>query len=212
MSNIIHIQKEDLMKTLLMFISSVALFCGCATPTRVDQADHLDIPRDEVDSYFERLDSLLSRKNLRVRPKVSEVEVDLIDFEKGAAGVAYGSTVDDVVAVWGNPSGFLIREIKDDWDMYIGACRFGFIGNELVYISIHNATLPNAYFENGISFKSSMEDVLSVFGEPDKSSGFLYTFRTEKGYAIKFHFIPDSKKKGSEKLIGIAIYHPEAGK
>ena len=179
-----------------------------------DQSIHKNKESSAVNagSYYEQLNSLLSRKKLKVYPKTSDRDINRIEVEKGGAGVLYGSTTDDVIAIWGKPSGFLINDIRDSWDMYIGACRFGFVENSLVYISIHNVTVPDAKFDNGISFESSIEDVLDAFGEPSKASDYFYTFRNDNGFVIKFHFTPDSKNKDIEKLIAVSIYHPDAGK
>ncbi len=200
------------MKKQILIIPLVLLVSGCTHLSNQNADAHPANTTVEANSYFAHLSSLLSRNNLSVLPKNPDQDVNLIEVEKGAAGVSFGTTVDDVVAVWGNPSGFMIRDIRDDWDMYIGACRFGFLGNELVYVSIHRVTIPDAYFANGINFKSSIEDVLSAFGKPIKATDYNYIFRDGNGYVTKFHFMPDSKNKGTEQLIAIAVSHPDAGK
>jgi hypothetical protein len=163
------------------------------------------------ESYYGKLKSMLSRKTLKVRPKVSERDVNLIDVEKGAAGVLFGASMDDIVAVWGKPCGINTYGIRDIWTLYIGACRFGFIDNELVLISIHSATLKEAHLGDGISFKSSYNDVKSAFGEPIEMTDYNLKFVKESGYVIKFHFVADTSSIGKRKLISITIYHPDSG-
>ncbi len=164
-----------------------------------------------AESYHGQLKSLLIRKTLKVRPKVSERDVNLIEVEKGAAGVLFGESMDDVIAIWGKPCGIHISGHQVVWDLTIGACRFGFVDNRLVSISIHSATLKKAYLENGISFTSSYDQVKSAFGEPIEATYSNLKYVTENGYIIKFHFVPDALSKGKRKLISITIYHPDSG-
>ena len=163
-------------------------------------------------SYYEQLKSLVSRRTLTVRPKESERDVNLIEVEKGAAGVLFGASMDDVVAVWGKPCGLMIgKGINDVWELEMGACDFGFLDNQLVSISIHSATLEKAHLDNGISFESSYDEVMSAFGDPIEASDYTPEFETENGYIARFHFIPDASPAG-KKLIAIGIYHPDAGR
>ena len=46
------------------------------------------------ESYYGQLQSLLSRQSLKVRPKASERDVNLVEVEKGAAGVLLGASLD----------------------------------------------------------------------------------------------------------------------
>ena len=163
------------------------------------------------ESYYGQLKSLLTRKTLKVRPKASERDVNLIEVEKGAAGVLFGASMDDVVAIWGKPCGINTYRLRDIWSLYIGACRFGFIDNQLVSVSIHSATLKEAHIGNGISFKSSYNDVKSAFGEPIEMTDYSLKFSTKNGYIIKFHFVADRSSMGKRKLISITVYHPDSG-
>jgi hypothetical protein len=195
------------MKNYLIIISVMSLICGC-THVRQDPAGFSNA---KANSYYTRLCSLLTTKDsLDVEPKSTGRDVNLIENETGAAGVLFGATMDDVVAVWGKPSGLMINDGLDDWSLYIGACRFDFIDNSLVTISTHSASLPCARFENGIDYASSVEDVLSAFGKPIKASDYKYEFVNENGYVTDFHFSPDRKSKGEANLISIEISHPDA--
>ena len=163
------------------------------------------------ESYYGQLKSLLTRKTLKVRPKASERDINLIEIEKGAAGILFGASMDDLVAIWGKPCGIDTYRSRGIWTLYIGACRFGFIENELVSISIHSATLEKAHFENGIGFKSSFDDVMSAFGKPIEATDYNLKFLAKDGYVIKFHFVADTSSMGKRKLINIIIYHPDSG-
>ncbi|MBL7186115.1 MAG: hypothetical protein ISS70_07295, partial [Phycisphaerae bacterium] len=92
------------------------------------------------ESYYEQLKSLLTQKTLKVRPNASKRDVNLIEVEKGAAGLLFGASMDDVVAIWGKPCGIDTNRSHNIWSLSVGACRFGFIENELVSVSIHSAT------------------------------------------------------------------------
>jgi len=163
------------------------------------------------ESYYEQLKSLLTRKTLKVRPNASKRDVNLIDTEKGAAGVLFGASMDDIVAIWGKPCGIDTNRSRNIWSLSVGACRFGFIENELVSVSIHSATLEKAHFENGINFESSFDDVMSAFGKPIQATDYSLKFATQNGYIIKFQFVADTSALGKRKLIGITVYHPNSG-
>lgn len=164
------------------------------------------------ESYSDTLKSLLSRHKYNVRPKPSARDINLIDAEKGAAGMFFGESMDAVVAIWGKPSGLWIEGSDDIWQLEIGACDFAFIDNSLVGVEIHSATLDAAYFENGISFTSSVEEVKSAFGKPSEETKYGLEYYTENDYFIDFHFIPTKANDGAPELINISIYHPDAGK
>lgn len=164
------------------------------------------------ESYYTQLKSLVTgRHSLRVRPKPSERDINLIAIEDGAAGVLFGATMDDVIAVWGKPDSLMIDGITPVWNLGIGACRFGFVDNRLVTISVHSATIEKAYLPNGLSFESSYEEVQSVFGEPIEATDLNLEFMTENGYLVRFHFAPDRGALGKRKLINIEICHPDSG-
>ena len=164
------------------------------------------------ESYYGKLKSLLRQRHiLRVRPKGSGRDVNLIEVEKGAGGVLFGASMDDVVAVWGMPSGLFIDGIGPVWKLAIGACRFGFVDNRLVEISIHSATLKTAHLANGIGFASSYDEVKSAFGEPLEATYSKLEFATKNGYVIKFHFLPDRLSEGKRKIVTITIFHPDSG-
>ncbi len=199
------------MKNTILIISAISLLCGCTHLGNKPVDQHMATSTAKPCSYYGQLKSLLSRSNPYILPKASEQDIDLIETKKGAAGVLLGATMDDVVAVWGNPSGLMINEVMDIWFLNIGACKFGFVDNSLVSISIHSVTLPTAHFKNGISFKSSINDLLAAFGEPIKSMNHKYTFVNEDGYVTEFQFFPDPQIKGEERLSTITIYHPDIG-
>ncbi len=164
-----------------------------------------------AESYYEQLKSLLTRKTLKVRPNASNRDVNLIEVEKGAAGVLFGASMDDLVAIWGKPCGIDTHRLRDIWCLYIGGCRFGFIDNQLISASIHSATIKKAHLGNGISFKSSYAEVKSAFGEPLEATDYNLKFASKNGYITKFHFVADTSSLGKRKLISVAIYHPDSG-
>ncbi len=171
-----------------------------------------DAGQTAPESYYTQLKSLVTgRCSLRVRPKPSERDINLIAIEDGAAGVLFGATMDDVIAIWGKPDSLMIDGIRPVWDLGIGACRFGFVDNRLVTISVHSATIEKAYLPNGLSFESSYEEVESAFGEPIEATDLNLEFATENSYLVRFHFAPDLGALGKRKLINIEICHPDSG-
>lgn len=171
-----------------------------------------DAEQTASESYHARLKSLVTGRHvLRVGPKASDRDVNLIEIEKGAAGVLFGASMDDVVAIWGKPNSIMIDGIRPVWDLGIGACKFGFVGNHLVTISVHSATLEKAHLVNGLSFKSSYDEVKSAFGEPIEAKDLHLEFRTENDYLIHFQFVADLSVLGTRRLIDIEICHPDSG-
>lgn len=158
--------------------------------------------------YYNGVKSFLSKKKLEVRPRNSERDVNLIDPEKGAAGVLFGASISEVVRLWGKPYSLNTDWSNDTWSIKMGALRFDFFENELVKIGIHNVTLKNAYFENGVNFKSSLGDVMSAFGKPINEREFFPKFLTKNGYVISFHFHATSSKP---ELLAVSIAHPDFG-
>ena len=199
---------------LVVVLLSLIRFSGCSAPAQKQAETNHGLSKslqDQPETYYGKLKSLLTRKTLHVRPRATERDVNLIEIEKGAAGVCFGASMDDVVAIWGKPCGFQIDGFRDVWDLSIGACRFGFIDNHLVIISIHSATLKDAHLKNGISFGSSYDEVKSAYGEPLEATNFDLKYSTENGYFVKFHFVADNSSLGKRKLINISIYHPDSG-
>ena len=165
------------------------------------------------ETYYGRLKSLVTRRHIfAVRPESSERDLNLIEAEKGAAGVLFGSSMDDVIAIWGKPNAIRIDGITDVWDLGIGACRFSFVDNRLVGISLHSATLKDAHLANGIGFKSSYDEVKAAFSEPLEASDFNLVFLTENDYRLRFHFVADTLVLGKRKLICIEISRPGSGR
>jgi hypothetical protein len=119
--------------------------------------------------------------------------------------------MDEVVAIWGKPSGIHFdyghaRRGKMNVTLHFGASRFEFVDDRLEEISIHNATLPKAAFEDGLGFDSSPEQVLKRFGQPTETRGDGVSSQIlefeENGTEIKFHFMKDRK---TERMEPIAI-------
>jgi hypothetical protein len=163
----------------------------------------------EEDSYFEKLDSLIGRKKLNIKPKDRSVDINLVTVEEGGAGLKFGSSIDDLVRLWGKPSGVMVHKGLGTWRFHAGGCLFGFIENELVSITIHSATIPKAYMENGITFKSTIDDLKSVYKnlEEDRMNQFKYV--TDNDYVVEFMFYPDRRSR-QQRLSAITLHHPDS--
>ena len=157
--------------------------------------------------YYAQLQSMLSNGHLMFYPKDPDKDVNLVTIEKGASGLHFGASMDDLVELWGNPS--IVRNSGDAWFLAIGGCRFGFIDNELLYISIRSTTIPDAHFGNGISFSSSYEDIVSAFENLTESRNNTLELCTKNGYKMKLYFFPDTSNGNKLKLFMIELKHPE---
>ncbi len=163
-----------------------------------------------TESYYDRLKSLLGPKKYRITPKVTRRDVNLIEIEKGAAGVVYGASMDDVITIWGHPCELYVSSGSRDWKLTFGACQLHFIDNRLMSIGIHPATLPKAYLPNGISFESSYDEVKSTMGEPIRATDRDLDFRTSNGYEISFFFTEKNDiPSEAGKIVAITISHPD---
>jgi hypothetical protein len=164
------------------------------------------------ESYYERLKSLVrDRQNPAIRPNATERDVSLIEVEKGAAGVIFGASMDDVIAVWGLPESIRVSGFFKTWFLRIGGSYFGFVDNRLTSIAVHRAAVENAHLTNGIGFESSYDEVRSAFGEPVEATDLELTFVTKDGYTITFCFW-DEPVWGKRELIAITISCPDSGK
>ena len=55
------------------------------------------------EGYYAQVQSMLSKRHLKVYPKDPDKDVNLVTIEKGAAGLHFGASMDDLVELWGNP-------------------------------------------------------------------------------------------------------------
>ncbi len=200
------------MNKVIIFVMGISVICGCTHLQDQSAEQKSNAPIDLSESYYDTLKSLLGTYTFNIRPKPTERDVNLIEPEKGGMGVLFGATMEEVFAVWGKPAGIWIRGGEDLWEFEIGACDFAFIDNSLVGIEIHEASMENAYFENGINFTSSVEEVKAAFGEPSEETKYGLEYYTKNGYFIDFQFTSSDDKNGDPALINISIYHPDAGK
>jgi hypothetical protein len=126
-------------------------------------------------SYYESIKALLGPHDLGHAPPKNTPFLQVLDPCIGAGGVKFGMTMDEVIRIWGKPSSLTIdpghhgpRDLKVR--LTFGASWFVFIGNELLTIVIHRASLPNAKFRNGIGFASSRAKIVRAFGQPSERS------------------------------------------
>jgi hypothetical protein len=105
-------------------------------------------------SYYENIKALLAPKDLRHAPPRNTPLLQVLDPSIGAGGVKFGMTMDEVIGIWGKPSSLTIdptmrhgpKDLKVT--LIFGSSNFGFIGDELRTIAIHQVSLPNAKFGN----------------------------------------------------------------
>jgi hypothetical protein len=145
-------------------------------------------------SYYENIKALLVPKDLRHAPPRNTPLLLVLDPSIGAGGVKFGMTMDEVIGIWGKPSSLTIdpimRHPKDlKVTLFFGASNFEFIGDELGKILIHQVSLPNAKFGNGIGFASSRAKVVRAFGQPsERSRGEAVPEFMVDGTEVSFYF------------------------
>ncbi len=136
------------------------------------------------ESYYERLKSLVRVREgyyVSIHPAAKDRDVNLIEIEKGAAGVVFGASMDDVIAVWGFPESIRVNGFLKTWFLRIGGSCFGFVDNRLTTIAVCRGAVKNAHLANGIGFESCYDEVRSAFGEPVEATDLELTFVTEDG-------------------------------
>ncbi|NLZ05020.1 MAG: hypothetical protein GXY19_07590 [Phycisphaerae bacterium] len=166
------------------------------------------------ESYYERLKSLVRVRegyDVSIHPTAKDRDVNLIEIEKGAAGVVFGASMDDVIAVWRKPESIWIDGIREAWFLGIGGCEFGFVDNRLTTIAVPSFSIRKAHLANGIGFESSYDEVKSALGEPVKATDSRLRFVTKSGYTVNFDFVSDEWSSGKRRLQCIKISCPDSG-
>jgi hypothetical protein len=164
------------------------------------------------ESYYERLKSLVTPGfRFQIRPNATDRDINLVEIEKGAAGVVFGASMDDVIAVWGKPESIWIDGIREAWFLGIGGCEFGFVNNRLTTIAVPSFSVRKAHLANGIGFESSYDEVKSALGEPVKATDSRLRFVTKSGYTVNFDFVSDEWSSGKRRLQCIRISCPDSG-
>ncbi|MHC4777120.1 MAG: hypothetical protein ACYTFG_00940 [Planctomycetota bacterium] len=170
-----------------------------------------DVDGAQSSPSHDLLKSLVRKRRRWIREvplEAGDRDPNLVEPEKGAGAVRFGQSLDEVIRVWGRPTSINISPHQETWEFWIRASRFEFEDNKLVTIDIHSVDLEGAFLKNGISFKSSPEDVKKIFGKPiEKGKGTLL-FETENGFRIEFHFIMDGVLEGKPEMIAMGIMHP----
>lgn len=159
-------------------------------------------------NYYDTLKSMLSPMDRKAKPQSKDRDVNLIEPSKGAGGLLFGQSIDDLIRVWGNPSNMCAsmstHGIKlTTNNFFYGASHFKFINNKLVEIVVSKVNLPNAHFPNGIGFNSTAQDIKKVFGEPDEKRDNTATYYNITGSKVRFFCTYD--KKGVLRLSTVTI-------
>ncbi len=162
----------------------------------------------EEKSYSAKLKEVVDTKKRRIKPLKKNVDTKLISIEQGATGLKFGDSLDDLVEMWGKPSGIYIHN-HGAWQFYIDATYYQFIDNKLVSIGIHSATMPDAYMKNGLSFKSTLEEFKKLYPQAEEKRRDTFTHYTENDYVIEFTFYP-TYPDDELKLSAITLSHPDA--
>jgi hypothetical protein len=127
--------------------------------------------------FADRVEALLHPGPGRTLAPVRDAgDVLTIDPESGsAAGLRFGQTMDDVIAVWGKPHGLDVEKKRDSrartWyrrvDLNYGyGLSFRFRDGALD--GIHVQSLDAAHLLNGPALKSTPAEVLKALGEPPR--------------------------------------------
>ena len=120
--------------------------------------------------------------------------------------------MDDLVELWGIHQALRIIRHRDEWNLKIGGCRFGFIDNELLSISIRKRYNETRISAMGFHFHPLMKTLVSAFENLTESNNITLKLRTKNGYILELYFRPDTSNGNKLKLITIRVHHPNAGK
>jgi hypothetical protein len=159
-------------------------------------------------NYYDTLKSMLSPMGRKAEPQSKGRNVNLIEPSKGAGGLLFGQSIDDLIRVWGKPSNINASmsaygvKLTTNYLSY-GASRFRFTNNKLVEIGIHRMNLPNARFANGIGFSATAKDIKKAFGKPDERRDNIFKYYDINGSTVRF--VCTYNKKGALKLSSVTI-------
>ena len=156
-------------------------------------------------SYWRRLQAMVASDANWKLPSSVTTEPPGIDAAEGAGGLRFGMTTDDVVALWGLPTGIELRWLYGDPRLLImsyGRNRLGFHDNALCRIALADDAIPAASFSNGIGFESSPDDVLATLGTPfdENADGDVLWFHDGET-RLRFHFMEGYKSQKPELIV-----------
>eukprot|EP00977_Amphora_coffeiformis_P004201 scaffold875_cov185-Amphora_coffeaeformis.AAC.16 len=96
----------------------------------------------------------------------AETKSNPMDYTKGILGTPFGSTMDEVVALWGTPCGISMWRVGQI-ELEIYHCRFRFDRNRLTSIMIHEVDLPDVEPIPGIKMGATVPPLMELFPEGD---------------------------------------------
>jgi hypothetical protein len=126
------------------------------------------------DSYYERFQNLIGgsrtiSEHTRAQIKAASQEVDM---SIGIAGVQFGQSMDEVIALWGQPRG-IFAVMPGEVKLHIGGSQFHFQDNKLNGVTIHGVDLPNFSIASGkLAIGMSCPELTDIFPGSIPSSTF----------------------------------------
>ncbi|MDA7915799.1 hypothetical protein N9B94_01025 [Verrucomicrobia bacterium] len=158
--------------------------------------------------YFSTMLQLVDNKPIGFTPGATSSNL-VIDPAKGAGGVSFDASMDDLIAVWGRPHAITMSTYDNeplkasDITLHMGGSRFRFLNNRLIEISLHRSNLPSATFASGVGFDSTEADFISKLGKPRSKRTNMLEYQISKtNIRIQFsrHF-----KTGKTSPIAITL-------
>jgi hypothetical protein len=129
------------------------------------------------------------RMSLALKEKLEGQQYDPVE---SLAGVKLGMTMSQVVKVWGKPNFIWMQPLNDITQLQMRYSHFEFRRDKLIGISIHSASLPGLKLKNGISFKSTLDDVKKTYpsAQVSEAAHILQSVAVElkDGYRMDFMF------------------------
>jgi len=114
-------------------------------------------------SYYARLGAMADGGPLTEQRRQSILAASVQSLDVGLAGVQFGATMDDVIALWGRPNAIWMQG-EGRTQTIIANSHFEFQDNGLVEIDIHSADLPAFSIADGqVAMGEPCPDLTVVF-------------------------------------------------
>jgi hypothetical protein len=168
-----------------------------------EQALSTCIESQSGNRYLNQLLTMISHTNDKKQYRA--FEAGTIDPTGKMCGLTFGMSMDEVIAIWGKPSGVSINAISHlpEQILHYSASSLHFKNNQLFELSLHNIDFPNVEILEGLTFGMSPEQVATACSNlTSETKGSRIYYHVAEGITMKPHFY-SKKSENAERLITV---------
>lgn len=172
-----------------------------------------DAPQEQLSSedtkaqagteYYDRLFSMFTQPT--GGRKYEAFAAGYIDPTVNMCGLNFGMSMDEVIAVWGLPSGIIMDTTIPlfNQELHYGGSRVSFNNNGLYEVSLHRVDFPDAVILDGIIFGMSPDQIAEACSQlKSEIQGSRTYYEVTDGITMKPHFY-SKKSEPTERLITV---------